>query len=101
MAKKKAPAAKAAVKTSAKTKKAASPRSNVNVLPRSPKVSNKQYNKDSNIRTRAAKAGIDMTDKAIKIRKENAANRAAGKTTVIKIRSGGAGAGGMFSTKNR
>jgi hypothetical protein len=43
MAKKKAPAAKAAVKTSAKTKKAASPRSNVNVLPRSPKVSNKQY----------------------------------------------------------
>jgi hypothetical protein len=42
-----------------------------------------------------------MTDKAIKIRKENAANRAAGKTTVIKIRSGGAGAGGMFSTKNR
>lgn len=96
-------------KTSAKVKKAAIPRktekiaepkSNVRVLPKSPKVSNKQYNKSSDIRTRAAKAGIDMTDKAIKIRKENAAIRAAGKTPVIKIR-GGAGVGGMFNTKNR
>ena len=82
------------------TKKAAEPKSNVNVLSKSPKVSNKQYNKDSNIRTKAAKAGIDMTDKAIKIRKANAAARAAGKTPVIKIR-GGAGVGGMFNTKNR
>ena len=96
MAKKKLPAKKSTTKTA----KTGTPKSNVNVLSRSPKVSNKQYNKDSDIRTKAAKAGIDLTDKAIKIKKANAAARAAGNVKVIKIR-GGAGLGGMFNTKNR
>jgi ribosomal protein S12 len=100
MAKKKAPAKRPA-KTSEKTKKLATPKSNVRVWSKSPKVSNKQYNKSSTIRTNAAKLGIDMTDNAIKIKKENAAARAAGNVKIIKIRSGGAGIGGMFGVKNR
>jgi hypothetical protein len=96
MAKKKLPAKKSTNKST----KTGTPKSNVTVLSKSPKVSNKQYNKDSNIRTKAAKAGIDLTDKAIKIKKANAAARAAGNVKVIKIR-GGAGLGGMFGVKNR
>jgi hypothetical protein len=91
---------KPAKKSTTQTTKVGKPKSNVTVLSKSPKVSNKQYNKDSDIRTKAAKAGVDLTDKAIKIKKANAAARAAGNVKVIKIR-GGAGLGGMFGVKNR
>lgn len=55
--------------------------------PGASKAANKRMNKSSDIKTRAAKAGIDMTRKAIDIKAANAADRAAGKTRVEKINS--------------
>jgi hypothetical protein len=89
--------------------------------PGASKAANKRMNKSSTIKTNAAKAGIDMSGKAIAIKKENAQIRAEGKTTTVKIdsnpikpgkttvspmanvrgRIAGGGLGGLFGMKNR
>jgi hypothetical protein len=103
MAKKKIDTPKArtkAAKDAAKARKTSEPKSNVYVYPdKASKAANKRYNKSSGIKTRAAKMGIDMTDKAINTKKTNAKIRAEGKTSVVKIRSGGLG--GMYNPKNK
>ena len=89
------------------------------------KAALKRQNKNSTIKTNAAKAGVDMTTNAIDIKIQNAQTRAEGKTPVVKINSNpsarttggitgsnakrvnpvyrnlGGGIGGMFGTKNR
>jgi len=103
MARKKAPA-KPAAKTSAKIKKAAQPRSNVRVRPEVAKKTQpqKEYNKYQTWKSYLAASGNAARQEAKKVKGENLGSKLKGHPTkVIKIRSGGAGAGGMFSTKNR
>ncbi len=106
MAKKKAPA-KPKGKTSEKVKKSASPRSNVKILerpksqgltPQARANANKIMNKASTEATSKAKSG-ETAKKLAEYVKES--NKRRTPKTVIKIRSGGAGLGGMFNTKNR
>jgi transcriptional regulator len=105
MAKKKAPAKRPA-KTSEKTKKLATPKSNVKILERAksqgltPKAranANKIMNKANTEITNKAKSGETAKKLAGYVKESN--NRKP--RNVIKIRSGGAGLGGMFGVKNR
>ena len=104
MAKKKP--AKPAAKTSAKIKKTAQPRSNVKILerqksqgltPQARANANKIMNAQRTADTNAAKSG----EKAKRLADLMEQGNKGKSKKVIKIRSGGAGLGGMFGTKNR
>jgi hypothetical protein len=101
MAKKKAPA-KPKGKTSEKIKKLATPKSNVKVVP-ADKTLRARKNRESFYATEKAKSGATAAQKADEMNYEmrKRRNSAVSRIKTIKIRSGGAGAGGMFSTKNR
>ena len=97
MAKKKAPAKRPA-KTSERTKKLATPKSNVKIL-EGDSLKKLRKNVDSYYTTVKAKSGATAKEKAAEVKRENKISKIP--RTVIKIRSGGAGLGGMFNVKNR
>ena len=103
MAKKKAPAKRPA-KTSEKTKKLATPKSSVRVRPKVATKTQSQggYNALQTWKTEQAASGNAARQEAKRIKIQNDGNTLKGKPKrVIKIRSGGAGLGGMFGVKNR
>ena len=97
MAKKKAPAKRPA-KTSKRTKKLATPKSGVKIL-EGDSLKKLRKNVDSYYTTVKAKSGATAKEKATEVKRENKKSKTP--KTVIKIRSGGAGLGGMFGVKNR
>ena len=103
MAKKKAPAKRPA-KTSERTKKLATPKSNVKILEgKSNKQRQKIMNAQRTTATQNAKSGATASRYAeeLEYQKNKRRNSAVSRIKTVKVRSGGAGLGGMFGLKNR
>jgi hypothetical protein len=105
MAKKKIDTPKArtkAVKDAAKAKKTGTPKSSVKVVP-ADKTLRARKNRESFYTTEKAKSGTTAYQKAedmnYEMRKRR--NSAVSRIKTVKVRSGGAGIGGMFGIKNR
>ncbi len=93
MAKKKLPAKKSTKKTT----KTGTPKSNVKVV-EGDSIKKLRKNVDSYYSTVKAKSGATAKEKAAEVMRENKKSKTPKVT--VKIR-GGAGLGGMFNTKNR
>ena len=94
MAKKTGP--RPTVKSSAKTKKNATPKSSIRVV-EADSLKRVRKNTESYYATVKAKSGATAREKAAEVMRENKGRP----KKVIKIRSGGGMAGGMFGIKNR